>query len=116
MHLNCSSVHKRVVATLVDCAFHEECIAPSGSSPFGCNFDKYKEQVKQIDTIEEVAYICSNRFDQNALTVILDREFDFPSDHYVVDLAGYSVTMVVWRNPTKCFTLSQCRQCPRVVN
>ena len=105
LYRNCSFVHERVVSPLVDCALHEECIAPSGSSPFGYNFDKYKEQVKQIDTIEEFAYIGCHRFDQSALTVVLDREFHFPNDHYVVDPAGYSETMEIWRNPTKCFTL-----------
>ena len=105
MYRNCSFVHERVVSPLVDCALHEECIAPSRSSPFGCNFDRYKEQVKQIDTIEEVAYMGCHRFDQSALTAVLYREFHFPNDHYVVDPAGYSETIVVWRNPTKCFTL-----------
>ena len=102
---NCSFLQERVVSPLVDCALHEECIAPSGSSPLGCNFDKYKEQVKQIDTIEEVANIGCHRFDQSTLTAVVYKEFHFPSDHYVVDPAGYSETMVVWRNPTKCFTL-----------
>ena len=62
------------MSSLVDCALHEECIAPSGSSPLGCNFDKYKEQVKQIDTIEEVANIGCHRFGQSALTVVSYRE------------------------------------------
>ena len=48
MWRNCSFLYEHVLSALVDCALHEECIAPSGSSPYGCNFAKYEEQSSRL--------------------------------------------------------------------
>ena len=57
-------IHEKWVKRWLDCALHEECIAPPGTSPYGCNFK-----------IKGGAYIGCHRFDQSALTVILYQEF-----------------------------------------
>ena len=53
----------------VDCALHQECIAPPGSSMKGCNFDLQK---KSYGTGQ---YIGCHRYDQSAMGMILIREF-----------------------------------------
>ena len=105
MYRNCSFLHKRILSALVDCALHEECIAPSGASPYGCDMDKYRQQSNQIENIEQVEYIGCHRFDQSALTSVLEREFQFADQDPVVAAYPFSQSLVVWRNPTKCFTL-----------
>ena len=105
MYRNCSFLHERILSALVDCALHEECIAPSGASSNGCDFDKYYQQKNQIKTIEQVEYIGCHRFDQSVITSVLEREFQFGDQHPVVDPKAFSQSLVVWRNPTKCFTL-----------
>ena len=105
MYRNCSFLHKRILSSLVDCALHEECIAPSGASPYGCDMDKYREQMHKIDTIEQFEYIGCHRFDQSAMTSVLEREFQFADQHPVVSPAAFQQSLVVWRYPTNCFTL-----------
>ena len=105
MYRNCSFLHKRIMSALVDCALHEECIAPSGASPYGCDFNKYRQQRNQIKNIEQVEYIGCHRFEQSALTSVLEREFQFADQDPVVDSKAFSQSLVVWRKPTKCFTL-----------
>ena len=50
----------------VDCALHQECIAPPGSSIKGCNFDLQNGKGQ---------YIGCHRYDQSAMGMILIREF-----------------------------------------
>ena len=105
MYRNCSFLHKRILSALVDCALHEECIAPSGASPYRCDFNKYHQQKKRIKTIEQVEYIGCHRFDQSVITSVLEREFQFGDQHPVVDPKAFSQSLVVLKYPTKCFTL-----------
>ena len=105
MFRNCSFLHERLLSALVDCALHEECIAPSGSSTTGCDMDKYRQQMNQINTIEQFEYIGCHRFDQSVLTAVLEREFQFGNQHPVVSPEAFHQSLVVWRWPTKCFTL-----------
>ena len=105
LYRNCSLVHNRILSSLVDCALHQECIAPTGSSPIGCDFGSYEKQVKQIDTIDSIDYIGCHRFDMSAITSVLEREFHLSNDSPVVDPDGYEKSLVVQRKPTKCFTL-----------
>ena len=74
MYRNCSFLHERILSVLVDCALHEECIAPSGALPYGCDMTKHRQQKSQIKTVEQVEYIGCHRFDQSALTSVLERE------------------------------------------
>ena len=61
-------IREKWVKRWLDCALHEECIAPTGTSPYGCKFDLLK--------ISDGAYIGCHRFDQSALNVIMYQEFD----------------------------------------
>ena len=105
MYRNCSFLHERILSALVDCALHEECIAPSGSSTDGCDMDKYLQQMNQINSIEQFEYIGCHRFDQSVMTSVLEREFQFADQHPVVSPGAFQQSLVVWRWPTKCFTL-----------
>ena len=105
MYRNYSFLHERILSPLVDCALHEECIAPSGASSNGCDFNNYRQQKKQIKTIEQVEYIGCHRFDQSVITSVLEREFQFGDHHPVVNPKAFLQSLVVWRTPTKCFTL-----------
>ena len=51
----------------LDCALHEECIAPTGTDPFNCNIDLLHRGGGE--------YIGCHRFDQSALNIILYQEF-----------------------------------------
>ena len=61
---------KRLLNSWVDCALHEECIAPNGTHVCNCNLKIWNMNVPQ-----EVGYCGCHRFDQSALNVILTREF-----------------------------------------
>jgi len=58
---------EKVIQPWVDCALHQECIAPAGATLFGCYGDgsEYKDG----------RYIGCHRFDQSALNIILAKEF-----------------------------------------
>ena len=105
LYRNCSFLHKRILSALIDCALHEECIAPSGSSPYGCDMDKYYEQADVVDTIDQFEYIGCHRFDQSAMTSVLEREFQFANQHPVVSSKDFQQSLVVWRYASYCFTL-----------
>lgn len=101
---NCSYLQHTFISPFVDCALHADCIAPPGSSPFGCNNALYGQQVKNIDKLEEVKNIGCHRFDQSVLTVLFAREH-IPDDSPVMQPKAYDQTTVIWREPTYCFTL-----------
>ena len=58
----------RLINSWVDCALHEECIAPRGAQLLHCN-------QKPWNAPQEVGYCGCHRFDQSALNVILTQEF-----------------------------------------
>ena len=109
LYRNCSLLHERILSPLVDCALHKECIAPAGGSPYYCSAEKYQEQVQDIDNIdviENVGYMYGcHRYDQSAITCVLEREFQIPNDSPLVEAARVSETRVIWRYVSKCFTL-----------
>ena len=105
MYRNCSFLHERILSALVDCALHEECIAPPGSTHDGCDMDKYHQQEREIHTIEQVEFVGCHRFDQSAMTAVLEREFHFEDMHPVVSPIDFQQSLITWRFVTKCFTL-----------
>ena len=105
MYRNCSFLQQRIMSHLVDCALHEECIAPSGASAYGCNLGSYWNQVKNIDTLEQLEYVGCHRFDQSVITAVLEKEFHFPNFSPPVDSLDFTNSLVLWRYPSKCFTL-----------
>ena len=56
---------KSLVSRWVDCALHEECIAPKGAQLYHCS----PKPIQQVD------YCGCHRFDQSALNIILTQEF-----------------------------------------
>ena len=62
-----SVIREKWMKRWLDCALHEECIAPPGTSPLGCKIHSLKR--------DDGAYIGCHRFDQSALNVILYQEF-----------------------------------------
>ena len=54
-----------LISRWVDCALHEECIAPKGAQRRGCS----SKPTQQVD------YCGCHRFDQSALNILLTQEF-----------------------------------------
>ena len=100
---NSSFLYQKIMSHFVDCALHEECIAPPGSSPYGCDMVKYYQRVQNIDKLEVVENIGCHRFDQSVLTVLLGREFQCKNSP--AEDINYSTSTALWRYPTRCFTV-----------
>ena len=77
----------------VDCALHEECIAPNGAVVSPCNWTEMRIG----------SYAC-HRFDQAAYNCILIREFgfDFMRQMALTNISSY---FVMARRPTKMYTV-----------
>ncbi len=65
----------------------------------------YDKQVQNIEKIDVFENIGCHRFDQSALTSILEREFHLPNDSPLFNDSHAVQTRVIWRYETKCFTL-----------
>ena len=61
------SIKEKWLKRWLDCALHKECIAPHGSSPYGCQ--------SLHDPSGKGSYAGCHRFDQSALNVIMYQEF-----------------------------------------
>ncbi len=105
LYRNCSFLHKRILSHFVDCALHKECIAPPWSSPYFCFSSMYEKQVQNIEKIDVFENIGCHRYDQSALTSILEREFHLPNDSPLFHDGHAVQTRVIRRYETKCFTL-----------
>ena len=64
-------MRKKVLNNWVDCAFHEQCMAPRESKIDGC----ISVNVLIADYFAEGRYIGCHRYDQSALNLIFYREF-----------------------------------------
>ena len=64
-----SVMRTKFLSYWVDCALHQECIAPPGTKLVPCNF-KLGNENKGAGM-----YIGCHRYDQSALAMILIREF-----------------------------------------
>ena len=62
-----SLIREKWMKRWLECALHKECIAPPGTSPYGCKFNLLKKN--------DGRYIGCHRFDQSALNVLLYQEF-----------------------------------------
>ena len=93
-----SEVREKILGNWVDCAFHEECMAPPNTSVWGC-----KGQFLH-DYSSSGEYIGCHRYDQSALNLILYREFGIDS----MDSICHSSVLeffAVERYPTKHYEL-----------
>jgi len=83
----------------VDCALHQECIAPHGATLWNCDLKTAKK--------ETGVYVGCHRFDQSALDMILIHEFGLGVWDSVVHKDSLSLFQVN-RRVTHDFTVKQC--------
>ena len=92
---------ENVLKPWVDCALHEQCIAPKGSVVFPCHFEMLK--------YHDGRYIGCHRQDQSALNIILARRYGL---NMFNSLGDVSVTKKLWtvlRQPTHNNKLRFCK-------
>ena len=77
---------ENVLKPWVDCALHEQCIAPSGSALYTC-------QNPPIGYFEG-KYIGCHRYDQSALNIILAKRFGFNMFNH---LTNYDIAGKLWQ-------------------
>ena len=93
-----SVMQEKLIEPWLDCALHQECIAPKGSKLWPCHFTK----------VHDGHYIGCHRYDQSALNLILAREFGVDS---VLKGANTAITHSTWkvvRHKTNYYKLSYC--------
>ena len=95
-----SEVRKKILNNWVDCAVHEECMAPQGTSIWGC----MEEFLDKYAPIGE--FIGCHRYDQSALNLILYREFGLSSMYSICHSSVLNV-FEVERYPTKHYTIRE---------
>ena len=91
------SIREKWLKRWLDCALHAECIAPPGSSPYGC---------KPYNPSDKGIYIGCHRFDQSALNVILYQEFGRHSQSLL-----YGDLCRIVRKATRDFNVKTCDHC-----
>ena len=92
---------ENVLKPWVDCALHEQCIAPKGSSRSPCHFEMLK--------YNDGRYVGCHRYDQSALNIILARKFGL---NMFNSLGGGSIAQKLWiaiRKPTHDNSLRFCK-------
>ena len=93
-----SIMREKLIEPWLDCALHQECIAPMGSKLWPCNFT----------TFHDGHYIGCHRYDQSALNLILTREFGVDS---ILKGANRAITSPVWKvtkRITHDYSISYC--------
>ena len=91
-----SEVREKILNNWVDCALHEECMAPKDASIFGCrqNFiDEYGPKGK---------FIGCHRYDQSSLNLIIYREFGLSSIDHICHSFVFEFFLVK-REPTHLY-------------
>ena len=86
--LNNETRHK-LVDPWEDCSLHKECIAPNGSTLWGCN----------VTNIHDRHYVGCQRYDQSALNLILAREYGLDYNSRAVDRRLSSKVFDIIRHP-----------------
>ena len=93
-----SVMQEKLIEPWLDCALHQECIAPKGSKLWPCHFTK----------VHDGHYIGCHRYDQSALNLILAREFGVDG---VLKAVNRNITLPTWtvdRYKTTYYNLSYC--------
>ena len=93
-----SVMQEKLIKPWLDCALHQDCIAPKGSRLRPCNFTD----------VHDGHYIGCHRYDQSALNLILAREFGVDG---VLKGANKTITLPIWkvvRHKTNYYNLSYC--------
>ena len=93
-----SVMQEKLIEPWLDCALHQECIAPEGSKLWPCNFT----------TFHDGHYIGCHRYDQSALNLILTREFGVDA---ILKGGNRAITSPVWKitkRITHDYSISYC--------
>ena len=93
-----SLMQEKLIEPWLDCALHQECIAPRGSRVKPCDFTK----------VGHGYYVGCHRYDQSALNLILAREFGVDG---VLKGVNTTITLPTWkvvRYKTNYYSLSYC--------
>ena len=93
-----SVMQEKVVEPWLDCALHQECIAPKGSTKNYCSFTR----------VHDGHYVGCHRYDQSALNLILAREFGVDG---ALKGSKRSITQPIWKvvkKKTNDYSLSYC--------
>ena len=93
-----SIMQEKLIEPWLDCALHQECIAPKGSRLGPCKFTKHHDG----------HYVGCHRYDQSALNLILAREFGVDG---VLKGSNRNITLPTWkvvRHKTNYYNLSYC--------
>ena len=85
-----SIMREKLIEPWLDCALHQECIAPKGAVPSPCMFTK----------IHDGRYINCHRYDQSALNMILLREFGLDAVKKASNTTISKPTWSIVRHPT----------------
>ena len=89
---------EKLIKPWLDCALHQECIAPKGSRLRPCNFSD----------VGHGRYVGCHRYDQSALNLILAREFGVDG---LLKGANKTITDPTWRvdrHKTEYYSLYYC--------
>lgn len=95
-----SLMRKKFLNYWVDCAMHQECIAPNGARVTGCNYSVAHENAGE--------YSGCHRYDQSALCMILIREFGLQVWDSVVHVAEARAVLEVQKRNTYVHTVQMC--------
>ena len=89
---------KKLIDPWVDCALHQECIAPDGATLWPCYFT----------SIHDGHYVGCHRFDQSALNLIVAREFGLDGYWRAINEKISRQLWKVEKYPTKVYNISVC--------
>ena len=93
-----SIMRENLIEPWLDCALHQECIAPKGAALAPCRFTE----------IHDGRYINCHRYEQSALNMILLREFGLDA---VKNASNTTISQPTWsiaRHPSKDYKVSRC--------
>ena len=97
-----SEMREKILNNWVDCALHQECMAPQNTSIWNCTYERLDEYAPRGE------FIGCHRYDQSALNVILYREFGLTSmDSICHTYRSVSKHFKIERHPTNHYTLCQ---------
>ena len=96
-----SEAREKILKNWVDCALHEECMAPKTASRSGCLYDRIHAYAPTGK------YIGCHRYDQSALNLILYREFGLTAAHSICHHVVFKL-LSVERKPTHHYDRNIC--------
>ena len=93
-----SIMREKLIEPWLDCALHQECMAPKGAVILPC----------RITEIHDGRYVNCHRYDQSALNLILLREFGLDAVKKASNTTISEPTWSIERYPSKEYKVSRC--------